>query len=80
PMDLTRIFSNLAVFFLTLTPFPLGAALTVYEGFQYGAVNDSLHGQPNDPGGTDTDATGLAKTHGSMRPVQLRICSLSQGV
>jgi len=33
------------------------AAVVVYEGFQYDAVNDSLEGQPD--GGTDIDATGL---------------------
>ena len=38
---------------------PARAVVAVYEGFQYDAVNDSLHGQPDDAGGTDTDATGL---------------------
>ena len=32
----------------------------VYEGFQYDDVGDSLEGQADDPGVTDTDATGLS--------------------
>ena len=45
-----------------------GSGALVYEGFQYQVAgadrgsSDLLHGQPNDPGGTDIDATGLGGT------------------
>jgi len=59
------------------------AQLIVYEGFQYEAVGDSLHGQPNDPGGTDTDAVGLSGTWadatGATNNMFLKSGSLSFG-
>ncbi|MBT3293838.1 MAG: Ig-like domain-containing protein [Verrucomicrobia bacterium] len=43
------------------------ASLLVYEGFQYNATGDNLYQQPNDPGATDTNATGLAGTWADLR-------------
>lgn len=53
-----------------LTSTPASGATLVYEGFQYEtatAASDRtgaslLHGQADDPGGTDTDASGLGGT------------------
>lgn len=63
-IELRRTFPILATALglLSVTAYPANAVITVYEGFQYDGLNDSLHGQPNDPGGTDTDATGLGGT------------------
>ena len=54
--------AGLAMASLAFTATSANAELIVYEGFQYSAVNDSLHGQPDDPGVTDIDATGLTGT------------------
>lgn len=55
---------------LVFTTAPVRAALLVYEGFQYETATSAsdrtgaslVHGQADDPGGSDTDASGLGGT------------------
>lgn len=66
---------------LALATIPAESALYVYEGFQYNAVNDSIIGNPDDPGVTDIQATGLSGTwaNGAESGAEVKILSGNLG-